>query len=160
MADWYSARDPVAAFLRAVPLAPGTHWRMRPTHANGQIAFGHYEFNEPQQTFVAHGICVLTLEGALIANITNFSDLHLVGHFALPATIEPGARVAGPDCVVRRKFVCSAAFSGLCLSRPCRVTAGLPNPERLRLRRVVSARVGRGHAQLSRELLRPAYQAL
>lgn len=87
--SWYSGRDAVAAFLRAVPLAPGTRWRMRPTQANGQIAFGHYEFDEPRQTFVAHGICVLTLDRALIASITNFGDPHLFGHFALPATIEP-----------------------------------------------------------------------
>ena len=87
--SWYSGREAVASFLHAVPLAPGTRWRMRPTHANGQIAFGHYAWNEPQQTFAAHGICVLTLDGALIANITNFSDPHLFAHFALPATIEP-----------------------------------------------------------------------
>lgn len=62
---------------------------MRPTHANGQIAFGHYAWNEPHQTFVAHGICMLTLDGALIADITNFSNPDLFGHFALPVTIEP-----------------------------------------------------------------------
>jgi hypothetical protein len=32
---------------------------------------------------------MLTLEGALIANIANFSNLDLLAHFALPATIEP-----------------------------------------------------------------------
>jgi len=88
LGTWFRGRDAVAAFLHAVPLAPGTRWRMRPTYANGQIAFGHYEWSEPQQTFTAHGICVLTLDGALIANITNFSDPHLFDHFALPATIE------------------------------------------------------------------------
>jgi RNA polymerase sigma-70 factor (ECF subfamily) len=86
--SWYSGRDAVAAFLHTGPLAPGTRWRMRPARANGQIAFGHYEWNEPQQRFVAHGICTLTLDGALIANITNFSDPRLFDHFALPATIE------------------------------------------------------------------------
>ncbi|HEX6508270.1 MAG TPA: sigma-70 family RNA polymerase sigma factor [Chloroflexota bacterium] len=87
--NWYSGRDAVAAFLRAVPLAPGTRWRMQPTHANGQIAFGHYAWDGPEQRFVAHGICMLTLDGALIANITNFSDPDLFAHFGLPATIEP-----------------------------------------------------------------------
>jgi RNA polymerase sigma-70 factor (ECF subfamily) len=87
--SWYSGRDAVGTFLRAVPLAPGMRWRMQPTHANGQIAFGHYAWNEPQQTFVAHGICMLTLDGALIANVTNFGNPDLLGHFALPATIEP-----------------------------------------------------------------------
>jgi hypothetical protein len=62
---------------------------MQPTHANGQIAFGHYAWDEARRTFVAHGICMLTLEGALIANITNFSNPELLPHFALPATIEP-----------------------------------------------------------------------
>jgi RNA polymerase sigma-70 factor, ECF subfamily len=87
--SWYSGRDAVAAFLHAVPLAPGMPWRMQPTHANGQIAFGHYAWNEPQQAFVAHGICMLTLDGALITNITNFSNPDLFAHFGLPATIEP-----------------------------------------------------------------------
>ena len=81
--SWYDGRDAVAAFLRAVPLAPGTRWRMQPTHANGQIASGHYAWSEPQEAFVAHGICMLTLQGASIANITNFDNPDLFGHFGL-----------------------------------------------------------------------------
>jgi RNA polymerase sigma-70 factor, ECF subfamily len=84
--SWYAGRQAVATFLRAVPLAPGTRWRMLPTHANGQIAFGHYAWSEPRQTFVAHGICMLTLDGTEIAGITNFSSPDLFRHFALPAT--------------------------------------------------------------------------
>jgi RNA polymerase sigma-70 factor (ECF subfamily) len=88
---WYAGRRAVAAFLRAVPLAPGTRWRMLPTHANGQLAFGHYAWSEPQHTFVAHGICMLTLDGTDIAGITNFGTPELFRHFALPATIEPSS---------------------------------------------------------------------
>ncbi len=86
--SWYSGREAIAAFLQAVPLAPGASWRMRPTHANGQIAFGHYVWSEPQRAFVAHGICILTLREEEIAAITNFSTPELFRHFALPAMIE------------------------------------------------------------------------
>jgi RNA polymerase sigma-70 factor, ECF subfamily len=86
---WYSGRDAVALFLHAVPLAPGTRWRMTPTHANGQIAFGHYGWDEATGTFVAHGICMLTIEGGLIATITNFSNPNLFAHFALLERLEP-----------------------------------------------------------------------
>jgi RNA polymerase sigma-70 factor (ECF subfamily) len=84
---WYAGREAVAAFLRNVPLAPGTRWRMLPTHANGQLAFGHYAWSEPQQTFVAHGICMLTLDGQDIAGITNFGTAALFDHFALPSSL-------------------------------------------------------------------------
>jgi RNA polymerase sigma-70 factor, ECF subfamily len=85
--SWYDGRDAIAVFLAAVPLAPGLRYRMQPAHANGQIAFGHYLWSEPQRVFVAHGICMLTLEGASIANITNFMHPDLFGHFGLPDTI-------------------------------------------------------------------------
>ena len=61
---------------------------MQPIRANGQIAFGHYAWSEPRQAFVAHGICMLTLDGPAIAEVTNFGNPELFGHFALPATIE------------------------------------------------------------------------
>jgi RNA polymerase sigma-70 factor (ECF subfamily) len=87
--SWYSGRGAIAAFLHAVPLAPGRRWSMRPTRANGQIAFGHYAWDESDHVFVARGICMLTLDGAQIANITSFLEPDLLAHFALPAMLKP-----------------------------------------------------------------------
>jgi RNA polymerase sigma-70 factor (ECF subfamily) len=84
---WFAGRDAVAAFLRRRPLAGGRRWRLVPVRASGQVAFGHYRWDGEKGSFVAHGVNVLTLDGARIAEITAFLTPEVFGRFALPDEI-------------------------------------------------------------------------
>jgi len=83
-ATWFRGRDAIAEFVRAVPMAAGNRWRLVPTRANGQLAFGHYEWSEKRGAFVAHAIDVLTLRGDRIAEITAFMEPGAFARFGLP----------------------------------------------------------------------------
>jgi RNA polymerase sigma-70 factor, ECF subfamily len=86
---WYRGRDAVAAFLRAVALAPGMRWRLVPVTANGQLAFGEYRWDETTKRFAGRAVMVLTIADALIADITAFGRPELFPHFGLPDRLEP-----------------------------------------------------------------------
>ena len=85
MATWYRGRDAVAWFLRGWPLAAGSRWRLLPVGANGQLAFGHYIWNEATGRHLPHGINVLTLRGTRVSEITAFLTPDAFGRFGLPA---------------------------------------------------------------------------
>ena len=72
--EWYRGRDTVLAFLRRLPLTGKTRWRVLPTRANGQPAFGHYLWSEEAGAFLASELSVLTLAGDRIAELTVFRD--------------------------------------------------------------------------------------
>jgi hypothetical protein len=57
--------------------------------ANGQLAFGHFSWDADRGTFIAHGIHVLTLDGAEIAEITAFLTPEALARFGLPDEIRP-----------------------------------------------------------------------
>ena len=84
---WYAGRDAVAAFLAGWPLRSDRRWRAVPVRANGQLAFGHYIWDEDREAFTAHSITVLTLAGERIAEITAFLDAELLPRFGLPRVI-------------------------------------------------------------------------
>ena len=86
MATWYRGRDAVAWFLRGWPLAAGSRWRLLPVGANGQLAFGHYIWNEATGRYLPHGINVLTLRPR-VSEITAFLTPDAFGRFGLP--VEP-----------------------------------------------------------------------
>jgi len=88
---WYRGRDAVATFLRGWPLSAANRWHTVPVSANGQLAFGHYLWDRERETFSAHSITVLTLEGERIAEITSFLDAELLPRFGLPDEIEAGS---------------------------------------------------------------------
>ena len=88
---WYQGRESVARFLNGWPLRGDRRWRAVPTRANGQLAFGHYLWDEDSGLFVAHSITVLTLRGAEIAEITSFLTPDAFGRFGLAAELEPAA---------------------------------------------------------------------
>jgi RNA polymerase sigma-70 factor (ECF subfamily) len=73
-ASWFRGRDAVAAGLRAGPLDGGLQWRMTPTRASGQLAVMAYLRDGVGGSFMPHSISVLTLQGALIAEINAFHD--------------------------------------------------------------------------------------
>jgi RNA polymerase sigma-70 factor (ECF subfamily) len=84
--EWYRGRDAIAAFLATRPLTEGNRWRVVPTHANGQLAFGHYI--ERAEGFVAESVAVVTLRDTQIEDLTIFRTPALVERFALAARLE------------------------------------------------------------------------
>jgi RNA polymerase sigma-70 factor, ECF subfamily len=87
--EWYAGREAVGAFLAAYPLAEGNRWRVLPTSANGQLAFGHYIWRDEPGVFVARDISVLTVRGSRIEDITFFRDPEALARFGLPEQLEP-----------------------------------------------------------------------
>jgi RNA polymerase sigma-70 factor (ECF subfamily) len=85
MSTWFRGREAVAAFLRTRPFGGRRRWRAVATHANGQLAVAQYLWDDEQQTFIAHGINVLTLEGGQIAEIDAFLTPEAFERFGLPA---------------------------------------------------------------------------
>jgi RNA polymerase sigma-70 factor, ECF subfamily len=87
--SWYHGRDAVGAFLAARPLSARVRWRLVPTRANGQPAFGHYMWDDAAGFFTPHGISVLTVRGGQIADLTIFRIADTVRRFGLPAHVAP-----------------------------------------------------------------------
>jgi RNA polymerase sigma-70 factor (TIGR02960 family) len=83
----YHGRVAVAGFLTAIC---GTRlFRLIPTRANGQPAFGCYLRDDTAPIARAHGLLVLTLTGDHITAITRFLDNSVLPPFGLPRVL-PG----------------------------------------------------------------------
>jgi RNA polymerase sigma-70 factor (ECF subfamily) len=67
---WYRGRAAIAAFLTRFALQD--RWRMLPTRANGQLAFGCYAWDAERSSYTALSLDVLTLEGPLATEVTSF----------------------------------------------------------------------------------------
>ncbi len=103
--EWYAGREAVGAFLAARPLSGRVQWRVVPTRANGQLAFAHYRFDAEQETYRLGEVCVLTLAGDRIKEITAFRAPAAFASFDLPETLdgEPrGGSAADDDQTWRR----------------------------------------------------------
>ena len=87
MPTWYRGREAIAVFLSARPLSGTVRWRTVQTRANGQPAFAHYIWDPDEKTFLAHGVTVLALDGAQIAQINSFLTPEAFERFGLPAEI-------------------------------------------------------------------------
>jgi len=75
----------IAAFLRDIAGWRGPrHYRLVPTRANGQPAFGCYLQDEQAGVFRAHGMIVLTLSGDRISAVTRFVDNSSMARFGMP----------------------------------------------------------------------------
>jgi RNA polymerase sigma-70 factor (ECF subfamily) len=85
--SWYSGREAVATFLRALPLSAAKRWRLVPTSANAQPAFGAYLWDEAAGIFSLHDVIVLTLRGSEIEELTAFLDPGARRQFDLPESI-------------------------------------------------------------------------
>jgi RNA polymerase sigma-70 factor (TIGR02960 family) len=81
----YQGRERIARFLSVVPAGGDLRrFRLVPTRANGQPAFGLY-LRDPQSPIAhASGMLVLTLEGERIAALTAFHDTAVFPLFGLP----------------------------------------------------------------------------
>lgn len=82
LALWYSGRDAIAIFLAKWALQE--RWRLLPTRANGQLAFGTYSWDAKKRRYVATGVDVLTLRGAQVEAITAFVTPEVLRDFGLP----------------------------------------------------------------------------
>jgi RNA polymerase sigma-70 factor (ECF subfamily) len=81
----YQGHEAIAAFLREIGSWRGPRrYRLIPTRANGQPAFGCYLQGAQESVFRAHGLIVLTLEGDRISAITRFVDNSNLARFGLP----------------------------------------------------------------------------
>ncbi|MDR0342448.1 MAG: nuclear transport factor 2 family protein, partial [Nocardiopsaceae bacterium] len=87
--SWYRGPDAIRAFLVTGPLT--SRWRFLPATANGQVAFGTYQWDDDAGRYVPGGLDVLTLRAGpepRVAAITAFLDADLIP-FGLPADIRP-----------------------------------------------------------------------
>jgi RNA polymerase sigma-70 factor (TIGR02960 family) len=77
----YQGRDPIARFLTQISFRDGRTYRLVPTRANGQLAFGAYlrDPGSPQ----ANSLLVLTLSGDRIQAMTRFTS-SVLPRFGLP----------------------------------------------------------------------------
>ncbi len=81
----YRGHQAIAGFLRDINIWRGPRgYRLIPTRANGQPAFGCYLQEAQAPVFRAHGMIVLTLEGDRISAITRFVDNSNMARFGLP----------------------------------------------------------------------------
>ena len=84
----YQGRLAIASFLRENSnWRRGQRYRLIPTRANTQPAFGTYRTDAHAPIAHATGMAVLTLEGERIAAITQFLDPSILSRFGLPRTI-------------------------------------------------------------------------
>jgi hypothetical protein len=89
----YQGRAAIASFLAAgARWRAGRRYRLIPTRANGQPAFGCYVTDTHGEICHAHGLIVLTLDGDGISAITRFVDNSMFPSFALPRTL-PATRL-------------------------------------------------------------------
>jgi RNA polymerase sigma-70 factor (ECF subfamily) len=86
---WYRGKETVRALVSRTVYSGEAQgrWRLLPTAANGQVAFGLYRRAEAASVYQAYGIQVVTLSGQMIGDITTFIDAGLIAHFALPAAL-------------------------------------------------------------------------
>jgi RNA polymerase sigma-70 factor (TIGR02960 family) len=93
----YQGRTAIAGFLRESRRWRGRHgYRLIPTRANGQPAYGCYVEDAHAPVCRAHGLIVLTLEGGQISAITRFVDNSVLARFGLPRTLPAAPAPTAP----------------------------------------------------------------
>jgi RNA polymerase sigma-70 factor (TIGR02960 family) len=84
----YQGAAAIGGFLSTVPAGGALErFRLVPTRANGQPAFGCYLHDEHAPIAHAYGLMVLTLRGDRVAAITGFPDTSVFASFGLPRTL-------------------------------------------------------------------------
>jgi RNA polymerase sigma-70 factor, ECF subfamily len=88
--SWYQGREVVGGLVSKTIFSGQANgrWHLRPTRANGQIAFGLYRQMDAAHIYQGYGIQVLTFQGDLIADITTFRNPDLIARFKLPSTVD------------------------------------------------------------------------
>jgi RNA polymerase sigma-70 factor (TIGR02960 family) len=83
----YQGREAAAGFLKTIAFRGTRRYRLIPTRANGQPAYGCYLYDAHTPIARAHGLLVITLAGERISALTSFLDNSVLGHFGLPRTL-------------------------------------------------------------------------
>jgi RNA polymerase sigma-70 factor, ECF subfamily len=84
----YQGPAAIGGFLSTVPAAGALErFRLVPTRANGQPAFGCYLKDRHAPIAHAYGLMVLTLRGDRVAAMTGFPDTGVFALFGLPRTL-------------------------------------------------------------------------
>jgi RNA polymerase sigma-70 factor (TIGR02960 family) len=81
---WYRGAHAIRGFLLRGPLH--SRWRLLPTTANGQLAFGTYLWDDATRRYASGGLDVLTLQDGRVGEVTAFLSADLT-QFGLPAFI-------------------------------------------------------------------------
>lgn len=76
--------------LSRIAFRDGRRYRLLPTHANRQPAFGCYLIDPRTPVLHAHGLLVLTLSGDRICALTRFTDNALLPRFGFPRILPGG----------------------------------------------------------------------
>src|SRR5580700_2544042 len=85
----YQGPAAIARFLRDIAAWRGPRrYRLIPTRANGQPAYGFYVQEPSARVFGGHGMIVLTLEGDQISASTRFVDNGTMRAFGLPEMLD------------------------------------------------------------------------
>jgi RNA polymerase sigma-70 factor (ECF subfamily) len=85
---WFAGRDDIALFLRDhVFELLGTGWRLVPTAANRQPAFGLYWRRPGDTAYRPFAIGVLHVDDGAISEIAMFLQPEVFASFALPASL-------------------------------------------------------------------------
>jgi RNA polymerase sigma-70 factor, ECF subfamily len=80
----YQGLAAIRQLLTSAAFSGGRRYRLLPTRANGQPAFGCYLAGPRMPVAHAHGLLVLTLSGDRICALTRFTDNALLPRFGLP----------------------------------------------------------------------------
>jgi RNA polymerase sigma-70 factor (ECF subfamily) len=84
----YEGPAAISRFLSTVPASGALdRFRLVPTRANGQPAFGCYLKDRHTAIAHAYGLMVLTLRGDRIAGLAGFADTAVFAAFGLPRTL-------------------------------------------------------------------------
>jgi RNA polymerase sigma factor (sigma-70 family) len=85
----YIGPQAIGRFLSTVPAAGALErFRLVPTRANGQPAFGCYMRDPHTPIAHAYGLMVLTLRGDRVAGLAGFADTAVFAAFGLPRTLK------------------------------------------------------------------------
>ena len=85
----YVGPEAIGRFLSTVPAAGSLErFRLMPTRANGQPAFGCYLKDPHTPIAHAYGLMVLTLRGDRVAGLAGFADTAVFASFGLPRTLK------------------------------------------------------------------------
>ncbi len=83
----YQGREDIRHFLATIAFRDGRGYRLIPTSANGQPAFGCYLFDPRSPVPHPHGVLVLTVTEAGISALTRFPDNGMLAPFGMPRTL-------------------------------------------------------------------------
>jgi RNA polymerase sigma-70 factor (ECF subfamily) len=72
LASWYEGREGIGIWARHSSMSGDWRWRAVLTKANGQPALAFYSFDDAAEAYLPFALCVLTLRGRQISDVTAF----------------------------------------------------------------------------------------